>query len=129
MLFRGKVFCAGCSGLVIGALLALAGLVIGFYPFGLQTGFWVGALLVCLGLAQHFIDLGSAWVHLVLNVGFVLGDWMMFMAVQRMVLSFLVSVYFLAVTVFWIYARIRASQWTHVVVCQGCTEHCVLRFE
>lgn len=129
VMFGGKAFCAGCSGLVIGAFLALAGLVTGFYPFDTVIGFWFGAMLVFLGLAQHFIDLGSGFVHLWLNVGFVLGDWLMFEAIQRMTLSFLVSVYYLAVTVFWIYARIRTSRWTHVVVCRECTEHCVLRFE
>jgi len=86
-------------------------------------------LLVGLGLAQHFIDLGSGWVHLLLNIMFVVGDWFIFEAIQQMKLSFLVSAYFLAVTVFWIFTRIRASQWTHVGVCTGCDEVCVLRFE
>jgi len=129
VVFREQAFCAGCSGLVAGAVLGLVGLVTGFYPLDTQIGFWFGALLVFLGLAQHFIDLGSGWVHLWLNVGFVVGDWLMFEAVQLMNLSFLVSVYFLAVTVFWIYARIRASQWTHVGVCGTCAVQCGLRFE
>ena len=122
-----RVFCAGCSGLVIGAVLALLGLFSGINPLG-PAGFWVGVLLVGLGLAQHLIDLGSGWVHLVLNISLVVGDWFMFEAIQSMDLGFLVSVYFLAVTVFWIFARIRASQWVHVGVCMDCSEPCKLRF-
>ncbi len=64
-----------------------------------------------------------------LNVFLVFGAWLMFEAIQLMNLSFLVSAYYLAVTVFWIYARIRASQWTHVGVCIDCDEVCSIRFE
>ena len=127
--FGGRVYCAGCSGLVIGAILALIGLASGFYPFDHEIGFWFGAMLVFLGLAQHFIDLGSGWVHLWLNIGFVVGDWLMYESIQAMNLGFTASVYFLAVTVWWIYARIRASQWTHVAVCHECSEGCMLLFE
>lgn len=124
-----RVYCAGCSGLVIGACLALLGLFSGFYPLDLVVGFWFGVLLVGLGLAQHFIDLGSGWLHFWLNLFFVLGAWFMFMAIQLMSLGFFVSAYFLVVTVFWIYARIRASQWIHVMVCSGCGVKCRLCFE
>ena len=124
-----NVYCAGCSGLVIGAVFSLIGLVSGDYPFDTYVGFWFGALLVGLGLAQHFIDLGSGWLHFWLNLWFVVGAWLMFAAIQLMNHSFLVSAYFLCVTVFWIYARIRASQWTHVAVCAGCDEKCVHCFE
>ena len=126
--FGGSQYCAGCSGLVIGAILSLVGLVTGYYPFDLQIGFWFGAMLVFLGLAQHFIDLGVGWVHLWLNLGFVVGDWLMYASIKAN-LRFTVSIYFLTVTIWWIYARIRASQWTHVAVCTDCTEYCMLRFE
>lgn len=123
------VFCAGCSGLVIGAFLALIGLFSGFFPIDAEVGFWVGIILVGLGLAQHYIDLGNSWVHLLLNIFLVMGTWLMFEAIQLMNLSFLVSAYFLAMAVFWIFARIRASQWTHVGICEGCETVCSIRFE
>jgi hypothetical protein len=129
IMLGARVFCAGCSGLVLGAVFALLGLLSGYYPLGIDVGFWFGALIVGLGLAQHYIDLGSGWVHFCLNFLFVLGVWFMFEAIQLMGLSFIVSSYFLSVTVFWIYARIRASQWTHVGVCRGCDELCSIRFE
>jgi len=127
--FGGSQYCAGCSGLVIGAILSLVGLVTGYYPFDLQIGFWFGSILVFVGLAQHFIDLGIGWVHLWLNLGFVVGDWLIYASIKAMSLSFTVSIYFLAVSIWWIHARIRASQWTHVAVCTDCTEYCMLRFE
>ena len=124
----GRVYCAGCSGLVLGAFVALLGLVSKWYPFDLSLGFWLGVLLVGFGLAQHLIDLGSAWVHLGLNILFVVGTWFMFQAIQLMNLSFLTSAYYLIVSIFWIFTRIRASQWTHVAVCDNCEVVCSNRF-
>jgi len=107
---------------------ALIGLVSGVYPFDVLVGFWFGILLVGLGLAQHLIDLGSAWIHLGLNTIFVVGTWLMFKAIQLMNLSFLVSAYFLIVSLFWVFTRIKASQWTHVAVCNDCDVVCSNRF-
>ena len=127
----GKRRCAGCTGLVIGAVASLGGLALGLGSLGLgiETVFWSGVVLVGLGLAQHFIDLGSEWVHLLLNILFVVGAWLMFGSIQGLGLGLGVQVYFLLVTVFWIWARIRASQWTHVGVCGGCAEKCEHIFE
>jgi hypothetical protein len=129
VLLGGRVFCAGCSGLVLGASFALFGLIFDYFPFEAEIGFWFGVLLVGLGLAQHYIDFGSGWVHLWLNFWFVQGAWFMFEAIQVMGLSFLITAYFISATIFWIYARIRISQWIHVGVCNKCDEICSIRFE
>jgi protein-S-isoprenylcysteine O-methyltransferase Ste14 len=125
----GSAVCAGCTGLVIGAVLSMLFLVVGIRPFwfGREVAFWSGVLFVSLGLVQHFIDLGSGWVHLWLNVWFVIGAWMIFESIQRLNLS--IQLYFLASTLFWIWARIRASQWNHVYVCNVCLSKCKHRFE
>lgn len=127
----GKRRCAGCTGLVIGAAASLVGLALELGPRGpgIETMFWGGVVLVGLGLAQHFIDLGNEWVHLSLNTWFVVGTWFMFESIQALGLGVGVQVYFLSMTVFWVWARIRASQWTHVGVCRGCTERCEHIFE
>jgi hypothetical protein len=127
----GKKRCAGCSGLVIGAVASLGGLALRLAPLelGIYTVFWGGGILVALGLAQHFIDLGNEWVHLLLNILFVMGAWLMFESIQGLVLDLGVQMYFLSMTVFWIWARIRVSQWTHVGICAGCPRRCVHVFE
>ena len=121
----GSQRCAGCTGLVVGALVSLAGIFL-LSPSQMigKTIFWVGVLFVGLGLGQHFIDFGNGWIHLGLNIMLVLGSWFMFDSISSFGLVLLVQVYFLLVTVFWIWARIRISQFTHVGVCAGCTEPC-----
>ena len=86
------------------------GLTTGFYPFNLEIGFWFGAMLVFLGLAQQLIDFGSEGLHFLLNAAFVVGDWLMYEALQAKDLNIFISIYFLAFTVFWVFTRIRASQ-------------------
>jgi len=127
----GQRRCAGCTGLVIGAATSLIGLVLGLGSLSLsiETAFWSGVIIVGLGLAQHFIDLGNEWVHLSLNTLFVVGAWLMFESIQATGLGLDVQVYFLSMTVFWVWARIRASQWTHVGVCAGCPRTCAHVFE
>ncbi len=119
------------DAVVIGAVASLGGLALGLGSLGLgiETVFWSGVVLVGLGLAQHFIDLGNEWVHLLLNILFVVGARLMFESIRDLVLDLGVQVYFLSMTVFWIWARIRASQWTHVGVCAGCPRRCVHVFE
>ncbi|MBT4319643.1 hypothetical protein HOD50_03350 [Candidatus Bathyarchaeota archaeon] len=125
----GQRRCAGCTGLVIGAVASMMGLGLGLLGLNIDTAFWCGVLLVGAGLAQHFIDLGNEWVHLSLNTLFVVGAWIMFESIQALGLGVKVQVYFLSMTVFWIWARIRASQWVHVGVCSRCPQACVHFFE
>jgi hypothetical protein len=125
----GKKRCAGCMGLVLGASVSLIGLALEPLGQGVETAFWGGVFLVGLGLAQHFIDLGNEWVHLALNILFVVGAWLMFESVQAIGLGVDIQVYFLLMTVFWVWARIRASQWDHVGVCSRCPHACVHVYE
>lgn len=115
--------------MVIGAVASLIGLWLGPLGLSVEAAFWGGVILVGLGLVQHFIDLGNEWVHLSLNTLFVVGAWLMFESIQALGLGVQVQVYFLSMTVFWIWARIRASQWTHVGVCSRCDQACVHIFE
>ena len=123
----GSPRCAGCTGLVIGALVSLIGLISKFSPYLVagETVFWAGVLFVSLGIVQHFIDLNNGWVHLSLNISLVIGSWFMFDSITSLRLGFYVQTYFLSVTLFWIWVRIRASQFTHVEVCSMCNDQCV----
>jgi len=126
--FNGHPLCAGCSGLALGALMGIIGSVLyfflGFRLFMPDVVFWLGAASVTLGLIQHFIDLGSPHVHLLLNVALVCGSFMLASSLDAMGVSFYVEAYHLGLVVFWVATRIRVSQEEHLLVCSGCTEEC-----
>jgi len=124
----GRALCAGCTGLALGAVLAILGGFLYFFG-GFSVGdpsmvFFTGALLVALGLIQHFIDMGSPLFHLALNIVFVFGAFMLTASLRSLGASFYVEAYLLASVVFWVAARIRVSQEEHVRMCSRCPEPC-----
>ncbi|MCW4051350.1 MAG: hypothetical protein NWE89_16635 [Candidatus Bathyarchaeota archaeon] len=123
-----RVLCAGCTGLAVGAIVAIFGMIlyfIGGISFGAPARlFLVGAFLVSLGLVQHFIDMGNPVVHSLLNVFFVSGSFLSLLALDALRTSLLVDVYFLGLVLFWIMTRIRVSQGDHVIICRDCDRKC-----
>ena len=121
---NGRVYCAGCTGLVTGAVLAVLGsffFLFGGYFVGFEgVLFWLGFVWVALGIIQHHIDLGIAVVHLALNTVFVVGAFLLFVDVQRLSGNLIVEAYLLALTVFWIMSRIHLSRLDHERICRGC---------
>lgn len=88
---------------MIGAIIVVIGLTTGCYPLNIEVGFWFGALLVFLGLAQQLIDLDSGWVRFLLNIVFLIGVYLMYESFMVKDLNVLVSIYFLAMTFFRIF--------------------------
>ena len=69
----GKIYCAGCAGLVVGAVIALAGTASYFFLQDLSaqlvaTSFWAGLAGVTLGLLQYELFANKAFLHFVLNI-------------------------------------------------------------
>lgn len=130
--YNGHPLCAGCSGLALGALIGIIGSVLyfflGFHPFTPEVVFWLGAASVALGLTQHFIDLDSPHVHLLLNVALVCGSFMLASSLDAMGASFYVEAYHLGLVVFWVATRIRVSQEEHILVCSACGLECDMGF-
>ncbi len=126
--YNGHPLCAGCSGLALGALMGIIGSVLyfflGFHLFMPEVVFWLGVVSVALGLTQHFIDLDSPHIHLLLNVALVCGSFMLASSLDAMGASFYVEAYFLGLVVFWVATRIRVSQEEHLLVCSACSEEC-----
>lgn len=121
---RGRPYCAGCTGLALGAALSVLGSVLYFF-FGVflldsEVAFWLGVSMVALGLVQHFIDLGSPHLHLALNVTLVCGSFMLAASLNAMGVSFYVEAYHLGLVIFWVASRVRLSQEEHVLVCRLC---------
>ncbi|HJX23002.1 MAG TPA: hypothetical protein VJ574_01155 [Candidatus Bathyarchaeia archaeon] len=131
--FKGRSYCAGCTGLVFGALISASGTAL-FIISGVQVGGYVTAIFllgfagVTLGQLQYNLHVDRALPHLLLNVAFVVGAFLIFLAVMGKG-SALLGSYSLGLTVYWIVARILLSRTGHKRICNHCeTRPCSHQF-
>jgi len=115
-------FCAACSGLLVGAIIALAGSELYFFG-GLSAGLgsvWLvvlGESLMLLGLAQiRFVGYGKV----VLNAVFVVGSAITLVETDMLSASSLLDLYVLGLIVLLLWLRILLSEWNNRRVCQTC---------
>jgi hypothetical protein len=117
-----KTFCAACTGLLLGGLLALVGTFLYFFcnwSFGHSSSsiVWIGVLGVGFGLFQFRF---RSFVRLFLNIFFVLGTFFILIGVDELVNSVNVDLFLVALTLFWLFTRISLSQWDHERICYAC---------
>ena len=129
--FGGKIYCAGCMGLVTGATFAILGsLAYFFFGLGIQglgiLVFWFGFFGVFLGLFQYMkFFVTRAFIHFILNVVFVLGVFLLLLGVAEVNGSVSLESYFLGLALYWILIRILLSQGEHKKTCTSCvSENC-----
>ena len=123
---RSHRLCAACTGLLIGALIALVGTAFYFFmgghidEVGLWT-VWTGAAGLILGFSQlRFRNL----VRLLMNVFFVLGAFLLLVGTDYIVESLFADLFLTALIVLWISTRIQLSQWDHRRICSNCESPC-----
>lgn len=123
---RGKMHCAGCMGLLTGAILAIAGslmysLVVSAIAAVAPLMFWAGFVSVLIGLFQYAKPLmANGWVHYLLNVIFVSGTFFLLVGVIEINGTLIVETYFLFILLYWILARIVLSNLVHQKTCETC---------
>jgi hypothetical protein len=128
----GKWYCAGCTGLGIGGMIAIV--LTGSYILGVGivnplSLFWTGIVFVVLGLGQHYIDCGNPVFHLLLNVVFVLGATFLHISVDFLQGGFQINSYFIFLVLFWIITRIEVSKSFHRRICEECGIGCMVSFK
>ena len=133
---QSRILCAGCTGLVTGALLAILGAVLFFFAgwrfYDPYLIFWIGFVFVAFGLIQHLIyrllGINHGFVRFIVNNLFVLGPFLLLASLVQILNNLILSGYLLLLTLYWIFTRITMSQRSHRLICGRCTEHaCVLR--
>jgi hypothetical protein len=124
----GAVYCAGCTGLFVGAVIALAGSTLYFFlgvalPNTLVV-FWLGFAGVALGLLQHplyaFFKTKHGVVRVLVNIGFVVGAFLLLCSVTELTGNLLLEVYLLVAILYWIFTRIALSRRSHEGICTAC---------
>lgn len=122
----GMIFCAGCLGLILGAVLSLFGTALYFFlrlsfePHYILV-FWAGFVGVSCGLLQyHLFNWGRNIVHLTVNTIFVLGVFLLLVGVDAITQNTNVDLYLIALSIFWLYTRVLLSQRDHKRICTAC---------
>ncbi|MEM2939742.1 MAG: hypothetical protein QXU95_05685, partial [Candidatus Bathyarchaeia archaeon] len=127
---RGRVLCAACTGLLIGALLALAYTILFFfigYCFLIQFGLWAifaGQVGVALGLFQFKF---RGFIRSALNAFFVVACFLILAGVDFLTENVFFDLYVVGLIVFWLFTRILTSQWDHLQICKTCVFQCRLK--
>ena len=118
----GRVFCAACSGLLVGAIIALIGAAVYFFV-GLNVALgsvWLvalGEIGLLLGLAQIKF---AGYFKVILNVVFVVGSFVTLVEADVLSKSMLVDLYVLGLIGFLLWLRILLSEWNNRRTCQMC---------
>jgi hypothetical protein len=120
---RGGVSsCAACTGLIVGAIVALMGTTLYFF---LGLDFWqvsLPAILVGeLGLLSGFVQFRfKGYGRLIMNAFFVLATFLILIGVDKLAESAYIDLYVVGLIFFWLWTRVLISQWDHWRICHGC---------
>lgn len=127
---RNKTYCAGCYGLVTGAIFSLIGSFTYFFV-GYNVGelkiliFWLGFIGVASSLLQyHIFAMKRGLIHFSVNVIFVIGAFLLLFGVNEINSNFILNLYLLILIVYWISTRIQLSRLAHKEMCSNCDLFC-----
>jgi len=126
---NNHAFCAACTGLLLGALVSIAGTALYFFggwDVG-QTGFptvLFGQVGIVLGFIQFKF---KGYTRLVLNAFFVIAAFLVLVGIDTLAENTFVDLYLVFLIVFWLWTRILISQWDHWRICHTCRIPCELK--
>jgi hypothetical protein len=118
----GQPFCAACTGLLLGGIVALIGTGLYFFVgWDLrQLDFWY-VLAGQAGVFLGFIQLKfRGYVRLVVNALFVFGTFLTLVGIDKLVANLFVDLYLIGLVIFWLWTRIIISRWDHQRTCSEC---------
>jgi hypothetical protein len=117
-----RIFCAACTGLLIGAIVALVGTI--FYFFGVLSIAWGSIWIVGLGEILMFAGLFqikfAGRAKAMLNAVFVIGSFLTLVEVDAIGKSVVVDLYVFGLISFLLWLRISLSEWNNRRTCFRC---------
>jgi hypothetical protein len=118
--------CAACTGLLLGAIIALAGTAFYFFNgWNIEEVSFPAVLIGTVGIILGFLQLKfKGFVRLILNMFFVLGAFLILIGIDELTENLFVDFFLAALIVFWILTRIQLSRWDHWRICSNCESQC-----
>ncbi|HUL40103.1 MAG TPA: hypothetical protein VLU38_07425 [Methanomassiliicoccales archaeon] len=129
VVLRGRKYCGGCLGLMVGSITALALTVIYFFALDVSAdegwvAFLAGLAIVALGLVEIASKRGTSWSHLLANALLVVGFFMVTIGALSSTGSGTYGLVALIVCFLWLDTRIQISDWRHAGTCASCGRTC-----
>jgi hypothetical protein len=131
LILRNRGLCAGCTGLVIGAVFSILGTIFYFlldFPFPVDPVwlFILGVIGVSFGLLQYqLFNWGGSILHMLINIYLVFGVFLLLWAIDILTKNWIIELYLIILSVLWIITRIKLSQVDHRKTCGNCrTSEC-----
>jgi hypothetical protein len=123
---QGHILCAGCTGLLIGAIIVLYGTILYFFiDWKPGLTYFPMVLIGITGIILGFIQLKfKGFFRLVLNTFFVLGAYLIIVALDNFTRNIFVDLYLIGLIILWICTRILISQWDHHRIYRSCKLNC-----
>jgi hypothetical protein len=120
------MLCAACTGLLLGAFIALVGVTFYFFDgWNIEEASFPAVLIGAVGIVLGFLQLKfRGFIRLILNMFFVLGAFLILIGIDELTKSLFIDFFLAAMIVFWILTRIQLSQWDHWRICSNCKSQC-----
>ncbi len=120
-----RIYCAGCLGMIFGAVIALPGglfyFTTGFYHNeAALIIFWLGFFGIASGLLHYTVFNLSGISRLFFNIIFVLGSFFLLIGIDMITNNLVLDLFVLALIIYWIIVRIIISQQRHQRICMLC---------
>jgi len=124
-----KTFCAGCTGLLIGALISLV-TVSAYFLSPVQLDIVIpliglGFITVLAGLLTPTLITGRSTIRLAMNALLILGMSSILVGTDTLLRSIQIDLYLISLDVVWLTTRISLSQISHERICTYCTRKCI----
>ena len=128
--FGGEVLCGGCTGLILGSILSIAGAIC-YMIFSLNEPRTVllallssGLLIVALSIIEISLRPRQRHVHVLGNSLLVVGFLLVAIGVLELTGNVVYGLMTVLLSVLWLDARIQLSGWRHGEICSECPEAC-----
>jgi len=127
--FRGRKWCGGCLGLVIGSSLALILMVTYLLLPDLEQEdgspiLMMGMLLVAISLMDLALDPRAGWRHVLANMVLVQGFFLVTVGALTATAELSVGLLAVVICFLWLDTRIQLSDWRHEKTCHACGRGC-----
>jgi len=125
-----KTFCAGCTGLLIGALISLV-TVSAYFLSQVQIDkaaiplVRFGFITVLVGLLTPVFIAGRSAIRLATNAFLILGMSSILVGADTLLHNVQIDLYLMALDVLWLMTRVSLSQLNHERICANCIRKCI----